>query len=145
MLALGPLSRAFERVPRLHAAVQKVLQRAKDQASTWGKDNVFWALALFVGVPLPGTGAWSGAVVAFVLGMPLTSGLAANALGVLIAGALVTTLTCMGWAGFFTAVTILMLLPFMTWLVRNIREDPNRHCRRKAACVGSASKSTWSD
>lgn len=124
MAALGPLSTAFERSPRIHSAVQKVLGRAQSQASEWGSGNVFWALAMFVGVPLPGTGAWSGAAVAFVLGMPYATGILANAIGVVIAGLLVTVLSCMGWAGFWTAVVTLMTVPIVSWCYRSMSQDP---------------------
>ena len=124
MAALGPLSQAFERFPRLHNFVQKALVRAQNQAAEWGTGNAFWGLAMFVGVPLPGTGAWSGAAVAFVLGMPYVTGILANAIGVLIAGTLVTVLSCMGWAGFWTAVVTLMTIPIVSWLVRSMSQDP---------------------
>ena len=47
-------------------------------------------LFLFVAVPLPGTGAWSGALIAALLDMPLRRALAAIALGVLLAGTVMT-------------------------------------------------------
>ncbi len=46
----------------------------------------FWGLMLFVGIPLPGTGAWTGALVASLLGMKKRHSIPAIALGVLIAG-----------------------------------------------------------
>lgn len=50
-------------------------------------------LCLLVAVPLPGTGAWTGALVAAILDMPLKSALPTILLGVMIAGALVLGLT----------------------------------------------------
>ena len=50
-------------------------------------------LVLFVAVPLPGTGAWTGALVAALLDIRLRHALPAIALGVLIAGVLVTLMT----------------------------------------------------
>lgn len=47
-------------------------------------------LCLFVGIPLPGTGAWSGSVIAALLNMKMRQALPAIALGVLLAGILVT-------------------------------------------------------
>lgn len=47
-------------------------------------------LMLFVAVPLPGTGAWSGAVIAALLDMPLKKAFISIALGVVIAGLLMT-------------------------------------------------------
>ena len=55
--------------------------------------GLFWALLLFVGIPLPGTGAWTGALVAAFLNIRLRNALPAITLGVLIAGGLVTLMT----------------------------------------------------
>ena len=52
-----------------------------------------FGLCIFVAVPLPGTGAWMGALIAALLGMKLGDSLAAIAAGVIIAGILVTGLT----------------------------------------------------
>ena len=53
----------------------------------------FFALTLFVAIPLPGTGAWTGALIAAVMNMRLRNALPSILLGVLIAGVLVTGLT----------------------------------------------------
>lgn len=50
-------------------------------------------LCLLVAIPLPGTGAWTGALVAAILDMPLKSALPTILLGVMIAGLLVLGLT----------------------------------------------------
>lgn len=51
-------------------------------------------LILLVAIPLPGTGAWTGALVAALLDMRLKVAFPAILAGVIIAGALVTGLTC---------------------------------------------------
>ena len=53
----------------------------------------FWGLTLFVAVPLPGTGAYTGAFIAEIFGMEKKKAFWAIALGVLIAGVVVTLLT----------------------------------------------------
>ena len=53
----------------------------------------FWGLVLLVAIPLPGTGAWTGALVAAMMDMRLKRAMPAIALGVLIAGIIVTTIT----------------------------------------------------
>ena len=50
------------------------------------QNAVFWGLVAFVGVPLPGTGAWTGSLIAAMLELPLRRALPAIALGVLLAG-----------------------------------------------------------
>ncbi len=57
------------------------------------------ALALFIGIPLPGSGVWSGALVAVALGMGRRHFLLACTLGVLIASLAVTFLVMTGRMG----------------------------------------------
>jgi uncharacterized membrane protein len=49
----------------------------------------FLALVIFVGIPLPGTGAWTGAVISWILNLNRKKSIIAIAFGVLIAGILV--------------------------------------------------------
>lgn len=56
-------------------------------------------LALFVAIPLPMTGAWTGSIAVFLLGIRFSRALLSISLGVVIAGAIVTCLCLMGWVG----------------------------------------------
>lgn len=53
--------------------------------------GLFLALLLFVGIPLPGTGAWTGALAASILDMDFKSSCLAVMLGVLLAGIIMAT------------------------------------------------------
>ena len=55
-------------------------------------------LALFVAIPLPITGAWTGSILAFLMGLRFKHALVSIIAGVLIAGAIVTSATVLGWA-----------------------------------------------
>jgi len=55
-------------------------------AKTAGRGGLFVALMLFVGIPIPGTGAWTGALGASFLKMGFRSTVLAVSLGVVIAG-----------------------------------------------------------
>ena len=57
------------------------------------RQTQFWGLLLFVAVPLPGTGAWTGALVAALLNMRMKRALPPIMLGVLIAGLIVSLAT----------------------------------------------------
>ena len=61
-----------------HKAGEKLKQKA-------GKRGLFIALLLFVGIPLPGTGAWTGTLAASILDMDFKSSVIAVLLGVLLA------------------------------------------------------------
>lgn len=67
----------------------RVRLKGEEQVQRLGALGLF----LFVAVPLPGTGAWSGAVLAVVLGLRRRYALLAISLGVLAAGAIVLLLT----------------------------------------------------
>lgn len=45
----------------------------------------FWGLVFFVGIPLPGTGAWTGCLIAALIGVPLKKSIPAVLIGVLMA------------------------------------------------------------
>lgn len=57
-------------------------------------------LVLFVAIPLPITGAWTGSIAAVLLGMSFKRAMLSIFLGVLIAGVIVTCLTHLGWMAF---------------------------------------------
>jgi uncharacterized membrane protein len=57
-----------------------------------------FGLALFVAIPLPITGAWTGSILAFLMGLKFKHALISIIAGVLIAGAIVTSATVLGWA-----------------------------------------------
>lgn len=59
----------------------------------------FWGLCLFIAIPLPVTGAWTGSLVAAVIGMKPWKAFVSALLGVLIAG-IVVTLIVYGGIGF---------------------------------------------
>lgn len=51
-----------------------------------GKTGLFFALLIFVGIPLPGTGAWTGTLAASILDMEFKRSILAVMLGVILAG-----------------------------------------------------------
>ena len=86
--------------------VLRVMKRIKhlDKVALWleakaekNRDRVekyaFWGLALFVAIPLPGTGAWTGSLVASVTGMRFWRSMLSVLLGVLLAGVIMTLIS----------------------------------------------------
>ncbi len=75
--------------PKLNRVVDKMEAKAEKN-----KEKVlryaFWGLALFVAIPLPGTGAWTGALVAAMLDMPLKKAFPSIVIGVLGAGVIIS-------------------------------------------------------
>ncbi|KAL2546887.1 uncharacterized protein Fot_16120 [Forsythia ovata] len=72
-----------------------LFEKAKEKAGP--VEEFQWlGLMLFVAVPFPGTGAWTGAFIAAILDMPFWSAVSANFLGVVLAGLLVNLLVNLG-------------------------------------------------
>lgn len=67
-------------------------------------------LALFVAVPLPFTGAWTGCLIAFLLGLRFRFAFFSILAGVIIAGFIVLILSLLGWVGAAIAVVGLIVL-----------------------------------
>lgn len=61
-----------------------------------GKMGVYIALFLFVGIPLPGTGAWTGTLAASILDMDFKKSSIAVMCGVVLAGIIIGCLTMLG-------------------------------------------------
>ncbi len=82
-------------LPKLDSIVDKLEKKAhlKGQKVTRYK---YLGLLIFVAIPLPGTGAWTGALAAAFLDMPLRKALPSIILGVLLAGCIMTLLTNFG-------------------------------------------------
>jgi uncharacterized membrane protein len=100
---------AFLRLSVVRRLLGPFLTRARRMASSLGDSHsVATALALFVGVPLPGTGAFTGTFIAFVLDMPTKTAIASVGAGVVMAACIMTLLSSMGKLG--AAVAIIAML-----------------------------------
>ena len=75
----------------LGKVVDWVMRKAEKGSKKLGK-YTYWGLYLFVAIPLPGTGAWTGALVANFLDLPIKKTLPIITVGVLTAGVIITTL-----------------------------------------------------
>ncbi len=87
---LEPVSRFLMRWKVFDWFFNKLFEKARKRAGKNIEKYEALGLTLFVAIPLPVTGAWTGSVAAFLFGIPKKLALPAIALGVAIAGALVT-------------------------------------------------------
>ncbi len=81
---ITPIFNALKRTKLFRPMVEKLEQKAAGKSEKIEK-GYFWGLALFVGIPLPGTGAWTGALIASMLNIPFKKAFPAILLGILIA------------------------------------------------------------
>lgn len=99
-----------------------LFKRGKEKAAP--VEEFQWlGLMLFVAVPFPGTGAWTGAIIASILDMPFWSGVSANFFGVVLAGLLVNLLVNLGLKeAIVTGVFLFIVSTFMWSILRLIRK-----------------------
>lgn len=88
--------------PRLDGMVDALERKAHLKGNRVNRYK-YLGLFLFVGIPLPGTGAWTGALAAAFLDMPLRKAMPPIIAGVVLAGCIMTGLTSLG-VNLFTAV-----------------------------------------
>ena len=82
-------------LPRLNSMVDKLEEKAHLKGQKVRRYQ-YLGLWIFVAIPLPGTGAWTGSLVAAFLNMRLKQALPAVVLGVMTAGCIMTALTHVG-------------------------------------------------
>lgn len=122
-------------VPIIYLFARKVLEWGKDKKViggffTWclkkgedggkklrekaGEQGTFLALLLFVGIPIPGTGAWTGTLAASFLNIGFKTSIKAVMLGVLLAGIIMSVgsklVSSFGLLGLLILVAIILLL-----------------------------------
>ena len=76
--------------------LEKGEKAGKKLVGKTGRSGLFLALMLFVGIPLPGTGAWTGTLGASFLNMGFKSTVASVSLGVIIAGIIMGAASALG-------------------------------------------------
>ena len=122
-------------VPVIYLFARKVLEWGKDKKViggffTWclekgerggeklresaGTKGIFLALLLFVGIPLPGTGAWTGTLAASFLKLDFKTSIYAVSLGVVLAGIIMSLgskiVAFLGWAGIALLVAVIVVI-----------------------------------
>lgn len=121
-------------VPFIYLFARKILEWGKDKKLigkffTWclqkgekggeklkesaGNSGLFWALLLFVGIPLPGTGAWTGTLAASFLKIDFRTSITAIILGVLLAGIIMSfgskIVSILGWPGLIAIIAVIVV------------------------------------
>lgn len=90
-----------------------------------GNSGIFWALLLFVGIPLPGTGAWTGTLAASFLNLDFKTSISAVALGVILAGIIMSLgskiVATLGWSGVIAIIALILVAILVSVFVKKKR------------------------
>ncbi len=84
LMFLTPIFNWMKKTKLFKGMVEKLEKKAEKNKGKFEKGE-FLALILFVGIPVPGTGAWTGALIASVLGMNKKKAMIAITIGVFMA------------------------------------------------------------
>ena len=92
LLFIRKIFSLLKKIPKVEKTIVKLEARSIRKADKVEKYRL-WGLLIFVGIPLPGTGAWTGALVADLLDIRIKHSLPVIAIGVLIAGIIISALS----------------------------------------------------
>lgn len=95
-LLMAPAMRALDRIPWVSRRLEPLLEHARRKLRPYVEKYGAIGVAVFIGVPLPGSGVYTGAVGSFLIGLPWRKFLLANVIGVVLAGAAVTAVCLFG-------------------------------------------------
>lgn len=84
LLFIKKIFKLLKKVKIFRGIIEKLESRAMGKSDSIKKYE-FWGLVLFVGIPLPGTGAWTGSLIAALLDIDFKKAILAELLGIAIA------------------------------------------------------------
>lgn len=84
LLLITPIFAWLKQTSLFRPLVEKLEHKAMGKSEQIEKYQ-FWGLVLFVGIPLPGTGAWTGSLIASLLGVKFKKAFPAVILGIVMA------------------------------------------------------------
>ncbi len=99
---ITPIFNWMKKTRLFRPLVEKIEKKAEGKTDKL-ENGAFWALVLFVGIPLPGTGAWTGSLIASMLNMKFKKAFPAVIIGVLLATVIMSALSY----GLFGAIAAL--------------------------------------
>jgi uncharacterized membrane protein len=114
LLFLESIIKILNKIPLGEKIVTWVLERTRRRSEVIQKYEKI-GLTLFVAIPLPVTGAWTGSIAAVLLGLRFSHAFIAILCGSIIAGTIVTCLSLLGWIGAIIAGIVLSIFAVIGW------------------------------
>ena len=91
-LLLEWIIKIIKKIPFISLFWDKYVDKTQHKIESGVEKYGEWAIAIFIGIPLPGSGVYTGALAAFLIGLDKKKFFIANIIGVLIAAVFVTVL-----------------------------------------------------
>lgn len=92
LLFIKQIFKWMKKIKIFRGIIEKLESRAMSKSDNIRKYE-FWGLVLFVGIPLPGTGAWTGSLIAALLDVDFKKAIQAELLGIAIATIIMSILS----------------------------------------------------
>lgn len=92
LLFIKQIFKWMKKIKIFRGLIEKLENRAMSKSDNIKKYE-FWGLVLFVGIPLPGTGAWTGSLIAALLDVDFKKAILAELLGIAIATVIMSFLS----------------------------------------------------
>lgn len=92
LLFIRKIFNLLKRFDKIGSIIIKLEEKSLSKADNVRKYKL-WGLFLFVAIPLPGTGAWTGALIADLLGMRIKDAFPVISAGVFVAGCIISALS----------------------------------------------------
>ena len=92
LLFIKQIFKWMKKIKLFRGLIEKLENRAMSKSDNIKKYE-FWGLVLFVGIPLPGTGAWTGSLIAALLDVDFKKAILAELIGIAIATVIMSILT----------------------------------------------------
>ena len=121
----------LSRIPFFRKFFEWVFARTRRKGALIKKYEAL-GLILFVMIPLPVTGAWTGSIAAYIFGIKFFPALLCILIGICLAGIIVTTLSMFGIWGALIAIIALLTL-FIIWLIKFIKAIKAARNKEKGA------------
>ena len=86
---IGPIMETLRKIKYFNKIINFIFKRTLNK-STIIERIKFWGLVIFIGIPLPFTGVWTGSLASYLLRIPKKISITAIILGVLISSSIVT-------------------------------------------------------
>jgi len=99
-LLIDKIIKIATKIKAIDDIYQKYIEKMQKNVDKYVDKYGELAVAVFIGIPLPGSGVYSGAIASYLLGLKYKKFMIANIIGVLIAGTIVTVVSLTG-AGIF--------------------------------------------
>lgn len=104
---LGPVSNFLSKNSKFfHNFFKRLFEKTRAKHSEKFNRAGALFLILFIGIPLPGTGSWTGSLIAFLFGIPYLKALVLITIGVILAG-IIVTLGTTGIVEVFKSLTLI--------------------------------------